>query len=104
MDATAGDRRLDHVALVADGLKVDGGMYCREGFAAQGEVRLPGAQLGVQLSFDGAKLSDEGGSALVADGLKVDGGMYCQEGFAPRARCASSGRRSAASSASTGRT
>ena len=101
-DAATGDGRPKKLALAADGLRVDTDMFCR-GLAAQGAVRLLGAHVVGQLSVSGATLSNEGGPALSADGLKVDGGMVCQEGSPPRARCASSGRTSALSSASAGR-
>ena len=77
-DLATGDGRPKKLALAADGLKVDGGMFCQEGFAAQGEVRLLGAHVGGQLGFSGAQLSNKGGAALNADELSVDGGMFCR--------------------------
>jgi hypothetical protein len=65
------------VALMADGLRVDEGMFCRNGFEAQGEVRLPGAHIGGQLSFNKATLRQ----GLSAFGLKVDRDMFCRNGF-----------------------
>jgi hypothetical protein len=66
-------------ALSADGLKVDGGMFCRAAgehpFTATGETRLVSAHIGV-VDFEGATLTNQGGPALTADGLKVDGGMF----------------------------
>jgi len=56
-------------------------MFCQTGFDAQGEVRLLGAHIAGQLSFDGAKLTNKDARALSADGLKVDQGMLCQTGF-----------------------
>ena len=68
-------------ALTADGLQVDGGIFCKPAagrpFTATGEVRLVGAHIG-DLSFDGATLTNPGGAALRADRLQVDGGMYCR--------------------------
>lgn len=61
------------VALTADGLRVEGSMFCRAGFTARGEVRLPGAQVGGELVFEGATLTNPGGWALTADGLSVTG-------------------------------
>jgi hypothetical protein len=66
-------------ALVSDGLRVDKVMFCRNGFTAQGEVRLPGARIGGRLYFDGAKLSNPGGQALVASRLTVDQDMFCRK-------------------------
>jgi len=65
-------------ALFSDGLRVDATMFCRNGFTAQGQVRLPGARIGGRLYFDGAKLSNPGGRALVAQRLTVGQDMYCR--------------------------
>jgi hypothetical protein len=68
-------------ALFADGLRVDGGMFGREGFNAKGEVKLIGAHIGGNLEFNGARLSSKTGKALYADRLTVDQGLGCGEGF-----------------------
>ena len=68
-------------ALNADGMTVDGGMFCQEGFQAEGEIRLFGAHIGGRLRLNGAHLINPGANALNADGMTVDGGMSCQEGF-----------------------
>ena len=68
---------LEGVALMADGLRVDGDMFCRDGFSAAGEVYLSGAHIGGVLVFDGATL----GRGLFADGLRVGLGMFCRHGF-----------------------
>jgi hypothetical protein len=70
-------------ALLSDGLRVDGAMFCRNGFTAQGEVRLPGARIGGRLYFDGAKLSNPGGRALVASRLTVGQDMFCRKQGVP---------------------
>ncbi len=70
-------------ALLSDGLRVDGAMFCRNGFTAQGEVRLPGARIGGRLYFDGAKLSNPGGRALVASRLIVGQDMFCRNRGGP---------------------
>jgi len=69
----------DEPALLSDGLRVDGAMFCRNGFTAQGEVRLPGARIGGRLYLDGAKLSNPGGQALVASRLTVGQDMYARK-------------------------
>jgi hypothetical protein len=66
-------------ALLSDGLRVDGAMFCRNGFTAQGEVRLPGARIGGRLYFDGAQLSNPGGLALAASRLTVGQDMFCRK-------------------------
>ena len=45
-------------ALYADRITVGGGMYCGEGFQAEGEVRLTGAHISGQLVFRGASLHE----------------------------------------------
>jgi len=71
----------DGDALNADGITVDGGIFCREGFQADGQIRLPGAHINGQLDLTGAKLANHDGDALNADGITVDGGIFCREGF-----------------------
>jgi hypothetical protein len=67
-------------ALRADALTVSESMLCRDGFTAEGEVRLPSAHLG-RLSFVGARLSNPGGYALTADGITVEQDLDCRDGF-----------------------
>src|SRR5690606_4389000 len=71
----------DGMALSADWLTVNGGMFCGEGFTATGEVGLIGANITGHLIFNGATLTNPDGTALTADGLTVNGGMFCGEGF-----------------------
>ena len=70
-------------------------MFCREGFQAQGEIRLLGAHISGQLDLSSAKLANPGGAALNADRMTVDGGMLCREGFQAEGRSASQARTSA---------
>jgi hypothetical protein len=69
-------------ALTADALQVDRSMSFgwvhRQRFEANSEVRLVGAHIGGQLSFEGARLSNETGPALNAERLQVDQSMFCQ--------------------------
>ncbi|WP_328507233.1 oxidoreductase [Streptomyces sp. NBC_00391] len=53
-------------ALSAGGLVTEGGVFCRRGFVAHGEVRLPGAQLPGGLFMKGARLEGRPGSRGVA--------------------------------------
>ena len=73
----------DGDALVADGMKVSGGVFLEGGFTAAGAVRLPGADITGQLNCRGAQLTgtDGDGWALVADGMKVSGGVFLEGGF-----------------------
>ncbi|HEX5622749.1 MAG TPA: hypothetical protein VFX51_30260, partial [Solirubrobacteraceae bacterium] len=68
--------KFDGVALIADGLRVDQDMLCRDGFRAEGKVRLRGAHIGGELSFDGARLA----KGLAANRLRVDQDMLCRGG------------------------
>ncbi|MEV5557185.1 hypothetical protein AB0L44_26305 [Nonomuraea wenchangensis] len=72
---------LGNDALNADRLVVEGSMFCREGFQAEGEIRLLGARVTGQLDFSGAHLTNPKGNALDADGLVVEGNMFFQDGF-----------------------
>ncbi len=65
--------KLTGVALVADGLQVDGGMFCQDGFVAEGEVRVLGAHIVGQMSLNGARLH----KGLNGDRLRVERGMVC---------------------------
>jgi hypothetical protein len=68
-------------ALTATGLQVDLSVLCEavdgQPFEATGEMQLLGAHIGVDLSFRGARLSNENGPALNADGLRVDRSLLC---------------------------
>jgi hypothetical protein len=80
-DATLTSRK---TALRGDRLRVEEGMFCRSNrsnFSAKGEVRLPRAQIGGQLSFRHATLANPGGAALYARGLSVEQNMRCDDGF-----------------------
>lgn len=71
-------------AFLGDQLTVDGSVICGERFRAEGEVRLPGAHIGGQLSLTGAHLTNPGARALSADGLTVGAGIFCDMGFRAR--------------------
>jgi hypothetical protein len=67
-------------ALDARGLTVDHSMLCAQGFTAEGEVNLLGADIGGALELNGATLANSGGSALNADSVRVE--LYVSaEGF-----------------------
>jgi hypothetical protein len=75
-------------ALSADGIQVDGDIFLFGEFAAEGEVRLPGAQVGGALSCVGGTFhnpAQEGvnstGTALNANGVTVKGSLLLAEGF-----------------------
>jgi len=68
-------------ALTADGLTVGGGMFCDDGFAANGEIRLAGASITGPLVFTGAVLAHPDETALNGDGLTVNGDAFLNDGF-----------------------
>jgi hypothetical protein len=74
-------RNPGQIALSADVLTVDQGMFCRTPFTAEGEVRLPGARIGGQLDCTGATFRNPGKIALNADGISVDLNMFCRHRF-----------------------
>ncbi len=69
-------------ALAAGGIRIAGGLWCEDGFQAEGEVRLISGEFSATMT--GARLAHRGGVALRADqavigafsggGLAVDGG------------------------------
>jgi len=65
----------------ADGLKLEGAVFLRNGFKAQGEVRLMSALIGGGLDCVNAQFSNPGGTALSADGAEVGGAVFLCDGF-----------------------
>ena len=75
-------------SLTADGAKVKGAVFLRNGFHAEGEVRLPNAQIGGDLSCVGGTFKNPvqpriagTGVALDADGIAATGGVFLCNGF-----------------------
>jgi len=74
--------------ILADGLSVKGDLFLREGFTAEGEVRLLGAQLSGNLDCSSGTFKNppqeglpESGKALIADSVNVKGNVFLREGF-----------------------
>jgi hypothetical protein len=68
--------RLEH-ALALDGAKIGGGVLFRDGFHAEGEVRLLGAEIKGQLSCRGGTFREAGsGHALTAEGAQITGTLF----------------------------
>lgn len=65
--------------LTADRLKVTGGVFLREDFLAEGEVRLPGAEIGGDFDCLGGSFNMPSGDALSADGLRLTGGLILHD-------------------------
>jgi hypothetical protein len=69
-------------AIVADGLNVEGGVFLRNRYHAEGEVRLLGATIGGDLNAQGGTFTNPGGYALHADGIEVHGSVSLRDKFA----------------------
>lgn len=67
--------------LRADRAKIVGNLFCHDGFHADAEIRLPGAEIGGVVSFIGAGLNNSGKFTLNADRIKITGNLFCREGF-----------------------
>jgi hypothetical protein len=83
LKAVAGDV-VNGGAFNADGIEVSRSLVCDE-VSSEGEMRIPGATIGGQLSMDNATLGAMAGedevaeAAFNADGVEVSGGMFCRE-------------------------
>lgn len=67
--------------LAADGLTSEGDLFLRNGFKAEGEVRLLEAKIGGDLSCENATFATgkgEAGDALSADRIEVNGQSRCK--------------------------
>jgi hypothetical protein len=62
-------------ALSAGRLRVDGNMFCRDGFTSHGEVHLAGAEVGGSLTLNGATLVNHDGTALDLSEATVSRGL-----------------------------
>ena len=67
--------------LLADGLTTRGNVNFRNGFSAEGEVRLLAATIGGQLNCGGGKFHNPDGNALHADKLTVKGDVNLRDNF-----------------------
>jgi hypothetical protein len=68
-------------ALAADRANVRGDVFLREGFSAEGEVRLLGAQIGGDLACMKGRFKNAGGEALNAERAEVKGDVFLSDGF-----------------------
>jgi hypothetical protein len=75
-------------SLPADGCRVKGDVFLRNGFHAEGEVRLVGAEIGGTLDCGGGTFNnpprageEAGGPALNAERAVVKGGVFLRGGF-----------------------
>jgi len=68
-------------ALGADRIEVNGSVFMRKGFSAEGEVRLPGAIIGGNLEATGGTFKNLNGKALIADRIEVHGNVFLNDKF-----------------------
>lgn len=68
-------------AVNAEGASFHGDVFLRNGFKAEGGLRLLGATIGGDLDCSRGVFRNKGGQALNADGLKVDGDVILRNAF-----------------------
>ncbi len=66
------------VGMNAEGLTTDGAVMVRDGFEAQGTVRLVRARIGADLDCSGGSFDGGGADALNADGARIEGSVFCR--------------------------
>jgi hypothetical protein len=67
--------------ITAFGVKVEGDVVFENGFNAEGEVSLRGAEIGGNLACDNGSFKNPSQWALFADGVKVGGNVLLRDGF-----------------------
>jgi hypothetical protein len=78
-------------SLMAQGAKVNGDVFLRNGFHATGEVSLSGASIGGQLVCSESRFDNAGDDALNAEGVQVTGAVFLNDGFHATGRVSLSG-------------
>jgi hypothetical protein len=68
-------------SLYADCISVKGGVFLSGGFRAEGEVRVPAAQIGIDLSCENSLFANPSKVALNADGINVRRNIFLGDGF-----------------------
>lgn len=64
-----------------DGAKIEGDVFLRNGFKAEGGVRLLGASIGGDLDCEKGEFINKGAKALYADSIDVKGNVFLRNGF-----------------------
>ncbi len=65
----------------ADGVKVEGSVFLRDGFKAKGEVRFCRSVIGGGFDCENGKFINKDGSAISADGMNVKSSVFLNNGF-----------------------
>jgi len=68
-------------SVTGDRTNVKGSVFLRDGFSAEGEVRLVGAQIRGDLDCRAGTFKNIGKEALSADGARVEGAVFLSSGF-----------------------
>jgi len=68
-------------SVYADGISLRGDVFLDNGFSAEGEVRLVGAQIGGSLVCSAGTFKNPGQKALTADRADVKGGVFLRDAF-----------------------
>lgn len=68
-------------SIRADGIKVEGGVFLRDGFKADGEVIFLGADIGEDFDCTKGEFINEGGRAIIAERMDVKGTVFLKNGF-----------------------
>jgi hypothetical protein len=69
------------IALNADGARIDGDVFLKDGFTAEGEVTLIGAKIEGNLECDAGKFLGSGKDALSPNSAKIEGNVFLAKGF-----------------------
>ena len=70
--------------LNGDGAKIGGNLLLRQGFVAEGEIRLIGAHVSGHLDCENGKFHNLKKMAIAADGIQVDGNVRLRGGFSAK--------------------
>ncbi len=67
--------------LYANGAKILGGLYLRDGFQASGETSLHGVEIDGNFECENGAFENPDGVAIIASALKVKGSVFLRRGF-----------------------
>ncbi len=68
-------------SICADGAKIEGGLFLRDGFEANGDVRFPEATIGGDFDCTNGKFVNKSGKAIFATRIEVKDSVFLKNGF-----------------------
>jgi len=68
-------------SIQADGVKIEGGVFLRDGFKADGELRFLGADIGQDFDCTDSNFTNKDGKAIIAERINVKGSVFLKNGF-----------------------